>query len=367
MKIALAHDYLTRFGGAERVLQQLHGMYPQAPIFTLTATDQVTKRYFPDADIRTSFLQRLPFSHRVLFPLLPFAVESLDVSDYDIVLSSSSALIKGLVTRTRTTHISYVHTPPRYLWEDRLEYARHHIPRGLGFPARAALHLLRVWDQQAATRVDHAIANSEYTRKRIERYYSAEADVITPPVDLTVHATPNVLRQSLRLPSEYFLLVSRLTWWKRAELVVDAFNALNLPLLIVGEGSQRRMLERRAGTSIRFMGNVTDTTVRQLMYGARALLHPSTEDFGITAVEAMAQGTPVISYREGGAMETVTPDVSGIFFDDAHPLAIANAVRLLRERDWDRMQIQETVQGYGPERFREQIRDVVAIYENAPR
>lgn len=359
MRIALAHDYLNRFGGAERVLKELHALYPDAPIYTLTADQKVVDEHFPAAEVRTSFVDRLPVSHRTAFPLLPFAVESFDLRDFDVVLSSSSAFIKGLITRATTRHVSYCHTPPRYLWEDRLAYADRHLPRGMKALGKGALHLLRLWDQDSAHRVDSYVANSIYTRERLKRYYGTEAQIIHPPVDVGEHPMSSDRRQALGLPDEYFLLVGRITWWKRPELAVDAFSALGLPLFVVGEGPMKRALMRGAMGNVRFLGWQDDKTVRQLMHGAQALIHPSTEDFGITAVEAMAEGTPVVALAKGGALETVQEGVSGIFFEDADPLSLANAVRVLRERDWDRTAIRQSAQQYAPDRFRNQIRVAV--------
>ena len=359
MRIALAHDYLTRFGGAERVLKTLHTAYPDAPIFSLIARDHVVSEHFPNADVRTSFAQRAPFSHRMALPMLPFAVESFDTSGYDVVLSGTSAFMKGLVTRSSTTHISYIHTPPRYLWEDRLKYTREHIPKLFRWAAAPVMHAVRLWDQQAAHRPDRMLANSRYTKDRIRRYYDIDADVLYPPVDMEVYPMDDHLRRQHDLPEEYFLLVSRLAWWKHPETAIDAFSALKLPLVVVGSGPMRRSLERAAGETIRFLGTLPDAEVRQLMHGASALLHPSVEDFGITAVEAMAQGTPVIAYARGGALETVNHGQSGILYEDNDPLSLANAVRLAREQSWNRDGIQKSVHAYAPEQFLSGMADAI--------
>lgn len=360
MKIAFAHDYLTRFGGAERMLKTLHQAYPDAPIFTLIARDHVVREHFPDADIRTSFAQRAPFSHRAALPLLPFAVESFDTSGYDVIISGTSAYMKGLVTRSSTRHISYVHTPPRYLWEDRQEYTQHHVPTGLRWAAHPLLHMIRLWDQQAARRPDALLANSEYTKQRIKSYYDLDAEVVTPPVDVARHSLSKAVRQRYQLPQEYFLLVSRLTWWKRPDIAIDAMSALGHPLIVVGEGPDAASLKRGAGENVRFLGTLSDDEVRQLMWGARALLHPSLEDFGMTAVEAMAQGTPVVAFRQGGATETVQEGLSGVFFDDPHPLALANAARLALERTWDADAIRDSVSHHAEDHFLKKIKQAVS-------
>jgi len=359
MRIAFAHDYLTRFGGAERVLHVLHEAYPTAPIFTLIARDDVVQRHFPNADIRTSFAQRFPFSHRTALPLLPFAVESFDTSGYDVVFSATSAFMKGLVTRSNTRHISYVHTPPRYLWEDRSSYARHHIPRGARWMAHPMLHMLRLWDTAASKRADQHYANSHYTKERMQQYYGVTAEVMSPPVDITQHPLSDETARAYALPDEYFLLVSRLAWWKRPDIAIDAFSALGLPLLVVGDGPKANQLRKDANANVQFLGSLPDHQVRELMSGARALVHPSLEDFGITAVEAMAEGTPVIAYGQGGVLESVQDGVSGLFFEDPDPLSMANTVRLFREREWDNDATVAAAKPFSKEIFLESIDHVL--------
>lgn len=362
MNIALVHDYLLRFGGAERVLKELHAMYPQAPIYVLFADPELLAEHFPDAEVKVSFLNRFPFlrsSHRWSLPLLPFAVEAFDFRDYDVVISSASGFVKGVITRSRAAHVSYCHTPPRFLWEDREHYRRAHIPKPLSIFASPVLHGLRLWDQHAAQRVDHFLANSAYTAKRIARYYRRSAQVIVPPVDTTVQPLRAETRKRFGLPEEYFLLVSRLAWWKRPDLAVLAFNHIDLPLVVVGSGPMEKKLRKSAQKNIRFLGWQSDALVREIMQGARALIHPQVEDFGMTIIESMASGTPIIAYRDGGAVETVEDGVSGVFFDDPDPIALADAVRRLREGRFDPERIRASAQHYTLEQFRESIEKAV--------
>jgi glycosyltransferase involved in cell wall biosynthesis len=360
MKLAFVHDFLIRFGGAERVLAELHAMYPDAPIYTIVADERLVAERFPNADIRTSFLGRVPGlsrRHRFALPAIPVAVESFDFREYDIVFSSSSGLSKGIVTRAKTLHISYCHTPPRYLWEDRERYLREEVPRFLAPLLLPMLHVVRLWDQHAAQRVDRFLANSRYTADRIARYYRRDAKVVPPPVDVSEHPCDIETRQRFALPEEFFLSVGRLVSWKRPELSVETFNRLDLPLIIVGSGPLERKLRRLARRNIRFLGFQPDTVVRKLMHAARALIQPQVEDFGIASVEAMAEGTPVIAFRKGGAVEIVEEGVTGEFFDDDEPIAFGDAVRRFRENDakgrYDRKAIQVFARRYDASRFRE--------------
>lgn len=364
VKLAFVHDYLLTYGGAERVLQALHEMYPTAPIYTLFCDERIRGDYFPGADIRTSYLDRIPFRksfRRWLLPLLPNAVESFDLRDYDVVLSSTSAFAKGVITRAHARHICYCHTPPRFLWEDESSYRRAHVARILRPFLIPLTHLLRLWDQHAAQRVDTFSANSRYTKERIHRYYRRDAEVVYPPVDVAEHPTVQHTRDRFRLPEEFFLSVGRLVWWKYPDLAIETFNRLGLPLIVVGEGPLRKKLQNRSRRNIRFLGWQPDEIVRELMHAASALIHPQIEDFGMAAVEAMAEGAPVVAFRRGGVLETIQEGVSGEFFDDQDPVSLADAVRRLRERrrgegEYARNVIRASVQRFSREQFRQTIR-----------
>ncbi|MBI4134354.1 MAG: glycosyltransferase [Candidatus Terrybacteria bacterium] len=366
MRIALLHDYLLRFGGAERVLQELVAIYPDAPVYTLFSDRSVTARYFPTAEIRTSILDRIPLLrslHRFSLPALPFAVEAMDFRDYDAIISSSSAFVKGVVTRSQTVHLAYCHTPPRFLWEDRETYRRAHLPSLSAYAAAPLLHFLRLWDQQAAQRPDVLIANSRYTAERLLRWYRRDARVVSPPVDLSVRPLSEAVRRRFALPDEYFLSVGRLARWKQPELTLETFHRLGLPLFVVGDGPLAPSLRRSARRNVRLLGSQPDEIIRELMEGARGFLHPQREDFRITLVDDIAQGTPVVVFRSGGAEETVSEKVAGEFFDDLDPIAFADAVRRLRERwrrgDFIKERIRATVERYAPEHFREAMTQLV--------
>lgn len=360
MKLALAHDHLLRFGGAERVLKELSGMFPSAPLYTLYADRRVVQEHFPGADIK-ELAPALRFIHRPLLPLHPVLVELFDLREYDVVLSSSSMFMKGIITRAHTRHVAYCHTPPRFLWEDAGAYAAHNVPRWLRVFSSPVVHGLRLWDQNAAARVDTFLANSQYTQARIERYYRQEAAVIYPPVDTRAFPLAEATRKRFTLPQDYFLYVGRLAWWKMPELVVETFSRLGFPLVVAGEGPMRSKLQKHASLNVQFLGFQEDAVVRQLMHGAQALVHPQVEDFGIAMAETLAQGTPIIAFRRGGAEEIIREGKDGLFFDDQHPIALADAVRRFTEQKdkFNRKTMQEKAQRFSADRFRKDIRGIV--------
>ena len=368
-RIALVHEPLIRYGGAERVLCVLHRLYPDAPIFTPYADRSVVVRFFTGADVHESFLAGIPMvrNPRLVMPFLPLAFESFDLRDFDVVLSSSSAFSKGVVTRSYARHISYVHTPPRFLWEDRQHYLD-----ALRFPKIAyvalvpMLHWLRTWDQHSAQRVDRFLANSRYTATRVKHYYQKESEVLYPPVDTTYHGYDDtIIRRIFSGGEPFYLVVARLTPHKRLDLAIETFSNFfsRTPLLVVGSGPYEQFLKQKAGRNIRFLGWQDKETIRALMHAAEAFVMPNVEDFGIAAVEAMAEGTPVLAYRGGGAKETVVESVTGEFFDDLHPVSIADGIRRIREGiqygKYDRTVLQEHVQQFSEKRFREQIQNII--------
>lgn len=306
MKVALVHDWVVTLGGAERCLEVFHEMFPEAPLYTLVFKDEsIQKLGFDPTAVSASFLQRYPKAqtwYQKYLPLYPMAIEGLDVTQHDIVLSSSHVAAKGVITRSDQLHICYCHTPVRYAWDMTFEYLdQQRLTRGLkGFVTQAVLNYIRLWDISTANRVDHFIANSEYVARRIWRTYRRKAEVIYPPVDVE-RFYPDHSRD------EYFLFVSRLVPYKRAELVVRAFNTLGLPLVVIGDGPDRPILEQLAGSNVTIMGWQSDDVVKRYMERARAVVFPAKEDFGIVPVEAQAAGSPVIAFGEGGCAETVIP------------------------------------------------------------
>jgi glycosyltransferase involved in cell wall biosynthesis len=312
MKVALVHDYLNQMGGAERVVLALHEMFPDAPIYTSIYDPRRVDIAFQSIDIRTSFMQRFPLvtkHHQPYLPFYPFAMERLDLRGYDLVLSSSSAFAKGIITRPETIHICYCHTPMRWCWNYEEYVEREHLGRIPRSILPFFISGLRVWDQTSSMRVDHFIANSPVVADRILKYYRRDAVVIPPPVEVSRFTFDPTTR-----PEDYFLIVSRFMPYKRIDLAIEACNLLQLPLVIIGSGRDENRLKHLAGPSIRFTGRLSDQEVLQYYTRCRALILPGEEDFGIAPLEAQASGRPVIAYAAGGALASVINNVTGTFF-----------------------------------------------------
>lgn len=313
MKIALVHDHLMQDGGAERVLRALQDVFPGAPTYTLLYRPDRVDPAFKAQDIRTSFLQKVPFSARRyqwLLPLMPSATESHDLSGYDVVVSSSSAFAKGVITKPGAVHVCYCHTPTRYLWSDTHSYVQElNAPRLVKAALPMFLNRLRVWDRLSAERVDRFVANSRTVADRIRKYYGRDSDVIYPPVEAAKFAVADK-------PGTYFLAGGRLVSYKRFDLIIQAFNRTGLPLKIFGDGPLYAEYRRMAKPNVEFAGRVDDAAKAELYRGAIAFLNPQEEDFGITAVESMAAGRPVIAYARGGALETVVEGKTGTLFGE---------------------------------------------------
>lgn len=329
MKVALVHESLTARGGAERVLAELQRVFPDAPLYVLESSPQAVRT---PAGVHTSFLNRLPSAvrkRRFHLPLAPVAPETFDLSDYDVVISSASAFAKGIITRPGSLHLCYCHSPTRYLWDATADVVRE-LPPGTVRKGLLAVtfHVLRLWDRSAARRVDRFITNSETTKARIRKYYGRDAVVIPPPVQLGPRVSGSGQRER-----RYFLFVGRLSPSKRADLVVEAFNKLALPLVIAGEGRDRKRLERSRGPTVTLLGAVPDDALPRLYAGARAVIFPSDDDFGLVPLEANAAGTPVLALRRGGATETVIEGVTGEFFDEPAEEFLADCVRRFLERE----------------------------------
>ena len=321
-KIALVFDWMTNMGGAEKVNLKLHKMFPKAPIFTSIFNEENMKD-FRGADVRTSFIQNLPFAkrkHQFYLSFMPYAYELFDLSQFDIVISSSHACSKGIITKPETIHVTYCHSPMRYAWDNWQEYIReYNVNPLIKYLAKRKLHKLRIWDKLSADRVDYFIANSKTTQKRIEKYYRRPSTVISPMIDINKYIISNKTKG-------YFLAVGRLIPYKKFDLIIETFNELGLPLKIVGTGVMEQKLRKMAKPNIDFLGFVSDDELKKLYSECEALIFPQLEDFGIIPLEAMASGRPVIAYNRGGATETVVDKETGIFFKQQDPLHLKAAI-----------------------------------------
>jgi glycosyltransferase involved in cell wall biosynthesis len=347
MRVAIVHDLMNQMGGAERVLLTLHDLFPQAPIYTSIWDPRITDKRFRAMDIRTSYMQRLPFimrHHQPYLPLYPFVFERLDLREYDVVISSSWAFAKGIVTRPETLHICYCYTPMRWAWryEDYISHER------VGLLGRALLPpfitWLRSWDYQTAARVDYFVSISHAVSARIAKYYRRESTVIMPPVDTSRF-------QVASGTDDYFLVVSRMIPYKRIDLAVQAFTRLGLPLRVIGGGRDEKKLRRMAGKNVRFMGTLPDAAVHEHMARCRALIFPGEEDFGMTPVEAQASGRPVIAYGAGGALSTIIEGETGAFFYEQTAESLMEAVQNFRDEQFDPQRIRRHAEEFDTRRF----------------
>jgi len=355
MKIALVHDYLSQNGGAEKVLDVFHKLWPDAPIFVLFHDkSQITN--FADADVRESFMRRLPLGRKKYqwyLPLMPLATEKHNLHEFDVVISSTSAFAKGVLTRPETLHISYCHTPTRYLWTDTHEYIadlkynkiiKAFLPR--------LIHKLRVWDKMSVDRVDHFIANSGTVAGRIQKYYRRTSDIIYPPVDLSAFSVSSDVQ-------DYYITGGRLVAYKRFDLVIQVFNRLGWPLTIFGDGPELRALQRIAKKNISFVGRVDEAEKARLLRHARAFIHPQVEDLGITPIESMASGRPVIAFGEGGVTETVIPGVTGVFFYEQTWESLLDTLLSFDHTAWDSTAIRTWTEKFDESRFTFQMKKYV--------
>jgi glycosyltransferase involved in cell wall biosynthesis len=356
MRLALVHDCIVHIGGAERVLQNLHAMFPDAPIYTLVCNRKVAQELFPGARIYTSFAQHLPWStrfFRAYFPLYPMAVESFDLRGFDVILSSSFAFAKGVLPPASAYHICYCYTPMRYLWSEyhfhRATLFRQPWKRVLTDPFMSHL---RIWDRISADRVDHFVAISNATAARIAKYYRRDSSIIYPPVRIRpISPSKN--------SEDFFLLVSRLMPYKRVDLAVQAFNQLGLPLRIVGSGPEKAALRRQSKPNIQFLGALRDAELAGCYSHCRALVFPAIEDFGIVMVEAQAYGKPVIACAGGGASEIVVDGETGVLFADQAGAALAGAVKKFAEMKFDPERIREHALMFDENEFRNHILQLV--------
>ncbi len=369
MKVAIVHDWLTGMRGGEKVLEVFCELFPDADLFTLLHIKGSVSEIIEKRNIKTSFIQKLPFvekRYRHYLPLFPSAIEQFDLRGYDLILSCSHCVAKGVIPPPYAINISYIHTPMRYVWD---MYSDYFNENRVGIFTRFVMPIfanyLRMWDVTSSSRCDHFIANSRYVAQRIKRYYNRDADVIYPPVNAERFMSSENL-------SDYFLIISAFAPYKRIDIAIEAFNRLGFSLKIVGTGQDERRLKGMAGENIEFLGWRNEDELVELYSRCRALIFPGEEDFGIVPVEAMASGRPVIAYGKGGALETVIPlEVSrgkgqgsptGIFFYEQTPEALIEAVSIFEKNSdkFDSKAIRNHTLKFDKKIFKENIRDYIA-------
>jgi glycosyltransferase involved in cell wall biosynthesis len=348
MKIALVHDWLTGMRGGEKVLEAICQRFPGVPIYTLLHVPGSVSPEIEAHPIHTSFIQKLPGAqtrYQRYLPLFPSAIERFDLRGYDLIVSTSHCVAKGVIPHPGSVHLCYCHTPMRYVWSAYEEYfgeGRHPAPLSWFLPLMATY--LRQWDVISNPRVDGFAANSAHVRKRIERYYGRKARVIHPPCDVDFY-TPGGNRE------DFYLIVTALVPYKRVELVLEAMRRVPRPLVIVGDGVERERLEAMAPPGVVFRAWTEPEDLRDLYRRCRALIFPGEEDFGIVPVEAQACGAPVVGLGRGGLLETVRDGTSGVFFTDPTPEALLDALARFEERLFDGAAIRQGALRFSPERF----------------
>jgi glycosyltransferase involved in cell wall biosynthesis len=364
MNIALVHDWLTGMRGGEKVLEVLCELFPDAKLFTLLHKEGSVSEIISRMEIKTSFVQNLPFSvnhYQKYLPLFPTAIEQFDLTGYDLVVSSSHCVAKGAITRPETCHICFCHTPMRYAWEMYYTYfSGNSFNPVIRWSIPFFMNYLRTWDERSSDRVDYFIANSHNVRRRIRKHYRRDAVVIYPPVDTDYFELSKMSKKR----GEYYLIVSALVPYKRIDLAVLAFNELGLPLLIIGEGSEKKKLMRIAKENIRFMDWQNRSELRRFYSDCKALIFPGEEDFGIVPVEAQACGRPVIAFAKGGATESVkgtypdqkiTSSPTGVFFKPQTKEALVEAVKRFDSIEFDPQKIRENALRFDRKLFKERI------------
>jgi glycosyltransferase involved in cell wall biosynthesis len=366
MKVALIHDHLAQDGGAEKVLKVFTEMFPEAPIFTLLCEPGNAAKNYCGRQIDTSIIQKFPggvHHYQWYMPFMPMAVEFFDLSKYDLVISDSASFAKGVITKPETLHIDYCHTPTRYLWSDTHQYINElKYNKWFKKVISLALNYVRIWDRLAADRVDCFIANSEIVKRRIAKYYRRDAEVIYPPVDTEFYnVLPEYTDEELK-KEKYFLAGCRLAPYKRVDIIIKVFKEMpDKKLKIFGNGVDENRLKKLAigAGNIQFLGRVNNQVLAKLYCNAQAFIHPQEEDFGISAVEAMACGVPVIAFEKGGAKETVISMQTGVFFKEQTAVALKKAIKEFETIDFDKKKIRSQAEKFSIANFKAQINDFI--------
>ncbi|NQT34182.1 glycosyltransferase [bacterium] len=358
-RVALVHDWLTGMRGGEMVLEELCRMFPEADLFTLIHIPGRVSKLIENRLISESPIARLPFGRRwfrVYLPLFPMAIESFDLNGYDLVISTSHCVAKGVIPAPNALHVAYIHTPMRYVWDLRSDYIG---PKKLKSPARAiagiAAHYLRSWDVSSSARVDEFVANSNWVSSRIKKYYRRDASVVYPPVSIERFSPGNG-------GGGYFLIVSALVPYKRVDIAIEAFSRLRKKLVVVGDGPERHRLKHLAGSNVKFTGSVSSEDLVELYRNSEALIYPGIEDFGIVLVEAQACGRPVIAFKGGGALETVISDgdkLTGVFFTEQSSQSLIDTLTDFEPHRYDPAVIRSNAERFKRERFLTEMTDLI--------
>lgn len=354
--VAIVHDYLNQYGGAERVLECLHRLYPGAPVYTIVHDPGRMPVRFRSWEIRPSWVNRLPGSRRhyeKMIPLFPAAAESFDLSGYDLVVSLSSAWVKGVLTRPETLHICICTSPMRFAWDEYHERLRRQANPVIRCLLAGVLQRIRIWDVASSGRPDRYVAISDFVAARIAKYYRRESALIRPGIDTSFFVPDG------SAPDNFYLAASRLKPYKRIDLAVEAFNRMGRRLVIAGDGPERRRLERMAGPTISFLGRVSDEVLRDQYRRCRAFVFPTNEDFGLTPLEAQACGAPVIAYGKGGALETVADGRTGVFFTEQTAESLAAAVERFETMRFDPGMIRRHAQKFDQAIFSEKLKALI--------
>ena len=357
LKVAIVHDWLVNYGGAERVVETMLEIFPQADIYTLVYDEKKMEKSFPKEKVKTTFLQKIPKATKLytkLLPLMPLAFEELDLTNYDLVISSSSCCAKGVITSPNTLHISYVHSPMRYIWDLYYDYKKKS-----NFLVKVFMTIfsksLRVWDVTSSKRIDIVIANSNYIKKRIKKCWGIDSEVVYPPVEIEKYY-PNG-----KEAEDFYVVFSRFVAYKRIDLAIEACKELSKKLIVIGDGEERENLKKLADNSknIIFTGRISDEEVRDYLQRCKALIFCAEEDFGIIPVEVQACGRPVIAYGKGGALETVVDGVSGVFFEKQEKESVKRAILEFEKKSFKVENILENSKRFSKEIFKEKLIEVV--------
>lgn len=361
MKKALIADWYYVNGGAEKVLHSINTIWNDFDHYALIdfLPEKDRPYVFPghSSQVTTSFIQQLPTAksnHRKFLALFPSAIESFDLTNYDLIISSSASIAKGVLSHSNQVHISYIHSPMRYAWDLYFSYLKEANLRGVkAWYAKRVLHKMRLWDILSTNRVDHLVANSNYIAKRIEKIYRREATVIYPPVDINQF-------QLETSKEDYFLTASRMVSYKKMDLIVEAFGYMpDKKLVVIGDGPEMKKIRSKASKNIEILGHVSYSSLIAYMQGAKAFVYAAEEDFGIAPVEAQACGTPVVAFGKGGSLETVTKNVSGLFFYEQSVASITNAIKEFEKIDFDYEKVRANAEKFSKEIFEHKFKEFV--------